>query len=167
MCKKQTRQLSRFLRPFPAETKAIVLWLRNFIWDLQPNSNELIYDNNNALAIGWSPTDKVGHTFCFIAVSRLHNSVHFGFYCSNVTALSAKWGEGNPYRYIRVSKPDGLPKEELSILLAAAYEASLSRVRGHDQLVYGQTITKSAFMRARRASRSRSGNGGFGPRQAA
>jgi hypothetical protein len=165
MCKKQTRQLSRFLRPFPAETRETVLWLRDFIWDLQPNSNELIYDNNNALAIGWSPTDKVGHTFCFIAVSRLYNSVHFGLYGGNATGLRARWGEGNPYRYIRVNNPESLPKEEVSVLLAEAYNASLSRVRGHDQLVYGQTITKCAFMTARR-SKPR-GRGSFGPRQAA
>ena len=167
MCKKQKRQLSRFLRPFPLETREIVLWLRDLIWDLHPDSNELIYDNNNALAIGWSPTDKVGHTFCFIAVSHQHNSVHFGFYGGNATGLRAKWGEGNPYRYIRVSSKEGLPKEELRILLTEAYDASLSRVRGHDQIVHGQTITKCPHMKVRR-SRLRGGSGGsFGPRQAA
>ena len=43
-------------------------------------TNELIYDNYNALAFGWSPTDRVGHTFCSIAVGRTTKKIHFGFY---------------------------------------------------------------------------------------
>ena len=35
------------------------MWLRDFAWDLCPKTNELIYDNYNAVAFGWSPTDKV------------------------------------------------------------------------------------------------------------
>ena len=55
MSKEQTRELLDFLKPFPPSTLEIPLWLRDFIWDLYPATNELIYDNYNALAIGWSP----------------------------------------------------------------------------------------------------------------
>jgi len=34
--------------------------LREFVWDLYPDSNELIYDNYNAVAFGWTPTEKMG-----------------------------------------------------------------------------------------------------------
>jgi hypothetical protein len=47
---------------------------------LYPDSNELIYDNYNAPAVGWSPTDRVGHTFCSIAIGRTSKNIHFGFY---------------------------------------------------------------------------------------
>src|SRR5262245_2758025 len=80
MSKEQTKDLLKFLRPFTEEITERVLWLRQFIWDLYPQTNELIYDNYNAIAVGWSPTDKVGHTFCSIAVGRTSNNVHFGFY---------------------------------------------------------------------------------------
>jgi hypothetical protein len=56
MSKEQTEELLKFLKPFPPSTLEITLRLREFVWDLYPESNELIYDNYNALAIGWSPT---------------------------------------------------------------------------------------------------------------
>ena len=80
MSKEQTKDLLKFLKPFNKEIIERALWLREFIWDLYPQTNELIYDNYNALAVGWSPTDRVGHTFCSIAVGRTSNNVHFGFY---------------------------------------------------------------------------------------
>jgi hypothetical protein len=80
MSKEQTKDLLKFLKPFSAEIQDIVLSLREYVWDMYPQTNELIYDNYNALAFGWSPTDRVGHTFCSIAVGRTSNNIHFGFY---------------------------------------------------------------------------------------
>src|SRR4051794_12292179 len=80
MAKKDVSDLLKFISPFSPETQDIVLWLRDFVWDLYPNTNELIYDNYNAVAFGWSPTDRVGHTFCSIAIGRTSNNIHFGFY---------------------------------------------------------------------------------------
>ena len=68
MSKAQTKDLVKFLKPFPKVVQKTVLMLRDFGWGLYAQTNELIYDNYNAVAIGWSPTDKVGHTFCSIAV---------------------------------------------------------------------------------------------------
>ena len=68
MSKEEKKDLSKFLQSFSEEKKEIAMWLREFVWDLYPTTNELIYDNYNALAFGWSPTEKLGHTFCSIAV---------------------------------------------------------------------------------------------------
>lgn len=70
MAKEDTKDLMRFLKPFGGDITELVLWLRSFVWDMYPQTNELIYDNYNAVAFGWSPTEKVGHTFCSIAVGR-------------------------------------------------------------------------------------------------
>ena len=83
MGKDQTTDLLKFLTPFGDEISELVLWLRVFVWDLYPKTNELIYDNYNALAFGWSPTDKVGHTFCSISIFRTNKNIHFGFYWGN------------------------------------------------------------------------------------
>src|SRR5947208_9939474 len=77
MSKEQTNDLLKFLKPFEKEITENVLWLREFVWDLYPQSNELIYDNYNALAIGFSPSDKTGDAFCHIAVYSKH--ANFGF----------------------------------------------------------------------------------------
>ena len=74
MSKEQAKELLKFLDPFSNEVIELVMWLREFTWDLYPQANELIYDNYNAVAFGWSPTDRVGHTFCSVAVN--HYQIH-------------------------------------------------------------------------------------------
>ncbi|MDP4151652.1 MAG: hypothetical protein Q8927_05590 [Bacteroidota bacterium] len=146
MPKEQIKDLNKFLKPFPAETREIAHWLREFVWDLYPQTNELIYDNYNALAIGWSPTDRVGHTFCSIAVGRTpkHN-VHFGFYWGSEISDPEKRliGQGKQYRYLLVGSIKTFPKTYIKRLLKEAYANSLGKVRDMDQIRKGLTITKS------------------------
>lgn len=47
MSKEQTKDLLKFLEPFPDEIQETALWLRDFVWELYPKANELIYDNYN------------------------------------------------------------------------------------------------------------------------
>ena len=145
MSKEQTKDLLKFLSPFPDETKEIALWLREFIWDLYPNTNELIYDNYNALAFGWSPTDRLGHTFCSIAVGRSTNNVHFGFYWGSEISDPDKilLGQGNQYRYILVKSKNDFPKTYIKKLLKEAYANSLAKVKDEKQILNGLTIVKS------------------------
>jgi hypothetical protein len=145
MSKEQTKDLLKFLSPFPEEIKEIALWLREFVWNLYPNCNELIYDNYNALAFGWSPTDRVGHTFCSIAVGRSTNNVHFGFYWGSEISDPDKilLGQGNQYRYILVKSKSDFPKAYIKKLLKEAYANSLAKVKDKKQIMAGATLTKS------------------------
>ena len=77
MGKNDNRDLLKFLEPFPPETRDIALWLRDLVWDLYPSCDELIYDNYNFLAFGWTPTGRMGDVFCNIAVGM--RGVIFGF----------------------------------------------------------------------------------------
>ena len=145
MSKEQTKDLLKFLSPFPEEAKEMALWLREFVWDLYPNANELIYDNYNALAFGWSLTDRLGHTFCSIAVGRSTNNVHFGFYWGSEISDPDKilLGQGNQYRYILVKSKNDFPKTYIKKLLTEAYANSFAKVKDKKQIVEGVTITKS------------------------
>ncbi len=145
MGKEETSDLLHFLEPFPEAIRDLALWLRSFIWDLYPQTNELIYDNYNALAIGWSPTDRVGHIFCSIAVGRTSNNVHFGFYWGAQIADPEKklLGQGKQYRYILVKEKSGFPETYIKKLMKEAYQLSLSKVKDPSQLMQGATITKS------------------------
>ena len=145
MSKDQTKDLLKFLKPFDAEINELVFWLREFVWDLYPKTNELIYDNYNAVAFGWSPTDKVGHTFCSIAVGRTSKNIHFGFYWGSEIADPEKLliGNGNQYRYILVKDKRSFPKIYIKKLLREAYANSLAKVKDPKQLMQGATITKS------------------------
>ncbi len=154
MSKSETKDLLKFLKPFPDQTE-IVLWLRKFVWDLYPKTNELIYDNYNALAFGWSPTDKVGHTFCSIAVGRTSKNIHFGFYWGSELSDPEKLliGEGNQYRYILVKGKKEFPKGYINKLVKEAYANSLAKIKDPQQIKEGLTIVKSisAVKRSKKA----------------
>lgn len=145
MSKDQTKDLLKFLKPFPKEIQETALWLRGFAWDLYPQCNELIYDNYNAVAVGWSPTDRVGHTFCSIAVGRTSYNIHFGFYWGSELSDPEKLllGEGNQYRYILVPDKKKFPKAYIKKLVKEAYANSMAKVKDKKQIRHGQTIVKS------------------------
>ena len=146
MSKEQIKDLVKFLKPFPDEKKEIALWLRDFVWDLYPESNEIIYDNYNALAFGWTISDKVSDLFCNIAVGRSSHNVHFGFYWGSKIADPKKilLGKGNQYRYILVENQKNFPAAYIKRLMKDAYAFSLGKIKVDKKLVsMGQTITKS------------------------
>ena len=145
MSKEQTKDLLKFIKPFGDDITELVMWLREFVWDIYPQTNELIYDNYNAVAFGWSPTDKVGHTFCSIAIGRTSTNVHFGFYWGAELSDPDKilLGQGNQYRYILVTDKEKFPKTYIKKLLNEAYTNSLAKVKDTKQILNGQTITKS------------------------
>jgi len=151
MSKEETRDLLKFLAPFSEEIQALALWLREFVWDLYPDANELIYDNYNALAFGWSTSDKLGDTFCSIAVWG-NKYVHFGFYWGSKIADPRKMllGNGKQYRYVKVSTKRDFPKVYIKKLLKEAYSYSLVKINlptpadaNRTPILKGATITKS------------------------
>ena len=151
MSKDQIKDLLFFLQPFDTAIQDIVFWLRAFVWDLYPKTNELIYDNYNAVAFGWSPTDRAGHTFCSIAIGRTSKNIHFGFYWGTEIADPKKilLGNGNQYRYILVKDKKDFPKTYMKQLLKEAFANSLAKVKDKKQLMEGATITKSISVKKR------------------
>jgi hypothetical protein len=145
MAREDKSDLLKFLKPFPAEIRETAFWLRDFVCELYPKTNELIYDNYNALAFGWSPTDRVGHTFCSIAVGRTSHNIHFGFYWGSQIADPEKklLGNGNQYRYILVKDQNEFPKTYIKKLLREAFANSLAKVKDPKQLMEGKTFVKS------------------------
>lgn len=143
MPKEEVQDLMKFILPYPDQVKAAALWLREFVWNLYPETNELIYDNYNAVAFGWSLTDKAGDVFCSIAVCSDH--VNFGFNRGVDIADPDKilLGNGNQYRYIRVREKDDFPEEYIRQLLEAACQNSIARMKPVKKEIKGATIVKS------------------------
>jgi len=143
MGKADTGELEKFLKPFSAEIINIALWLREFVWDQYPYSNELIYDNYNAVAFGWSHTDRLSHVFCSVAVFEKY--LHFGFYWGSEIADPEKklLGKGNQYRYIKLDNKNEFPVKYMKKLIEEAYANSLAKVKDKAQIIKGQTIVKS------------------------
>lgn len=153
-----TKSLKKFLSVFPAELQQTALWLREFVWKLYPQSNELIYDNYNALAFGWSPTERQGHVFCSIAIGRTSHNIHFGFYWGSEISDPEKklLGEGNQYRYVLVKDKSDFPRTYITKLVKEAYANSLAKVKNKTELVKGRTIVKSISEKKRGEPRKKS-----------
>ena len=158
MSKDDTKDLLKFLTPFSNEIQETALWLREFVWDLYPDANELIYDNYNALAFGWSPSGKLGDAFCSVAVWG-NKYVHFGFYWGSKISDPEKklLGNGNQYRYIKVKTKNDFPKAYIKKLLKEAYAYSLAKMElaaparaDKKQSLKGTTTTKSSLLIKRR-----------------
>jgi len=145
MPKETIKDLLKFLKPFPKEVQQRALWLREFVWDNYPECNELIYDNYNAVAWGWSISDKLGDTFCNIAVGRSSHNVHFGFFWGSKIADPEKKliGQGNQYRYLLVTDIKKFPKTYIKKLLKEAYAFSFAKMKKGIKPVQGSTIVKS------------------------
>ena len=145
MGKEHSKDLLKCLTPFPDDIKERALWLREWVWDQYPHTNELIYDNYNAVAFGWSPTDRVGHIFCNIAVGRSSGNVHFGFYWGSEISDPDKIliGAGKQYRYILVNDIKKFPKAYIKKLVKEAFANSLAKVKDRSQMMTGKTILKS------------------------
>jgi len=143
MGKNDTSDLLKFMLPYRDSVKAAALWLRSFVWDLYPDANELIYDNYNSVAFGWSPTDKAGDVFCSMALFTDH--LNFGFNRGSELPDQQKLllGDGSLYRYIKVYDKDDFPEEYIIHMLEMAYENSLSRLKPQKKTFKGGTIVKS------------------------
>jgi Bacteriocin-protection, YdeI or OmpD-Associated/Domain of unknown function (DU1801) len=150
MAKKDSQDLLKFLQEFPPASREIALWLRDFVWDMYPECNELIYDNYNFLAFGWAPTDRMSDVFCSIAVGT--RGVIFGF--TRGVDLSDPenklTGGGNQFRSLRVPDVKTFPGAYVEKLVKHAYENSISRLKGRPQTSNGASIVKSISPTRRR-----------------
>ncbi len=149
---KESKELLKFLTPFSDEVKEVALWLREFVWDLYPESNELIYDNYNALAFGFSLTDTAGDAFCSIAV--FSKWVNFGFNRGSEIADADKIlvGNGSLYRYIKVADKKSFPVKPIKKLLQLAHVNAQARLKVGKKTIHGETIVKMQLQKKRRPS---------------
>jgi len=142
MGKETVHDLVKFLLPYPDKVKAAALWLREFVWDLYPESNELIYVDALSVAIGFSPSDRAGDKFCSIAVHNNH--VNFGLNKGSAIADPNKILSGTGiYRFIRVTNVEDFPAGYIKKMLAEAYHNSVGGLKTTKQRITGQTIVKS------------------------
>lgn len=155
MGKKDHDDLKRFLAEFPEESQRTALALRDFVWDLFPACNELIYDNYNFLAFGWSPNDKTGDAFCSIAVGMKGVGLVFirGVEIADPEKLLT--GTGNQVRSFHVEDMAAFPSEYMRGLLVRAFENSVELLKGRPQMPHGKTIVKSISEKMRRPGMKR------------
>jgi len=156
MPKEELTDLLSFLEPFPPDVQEKVLWLRDFVWDRYPQCNELIYDNYNNVAVGWSPTEKAGQVFCTIAIMRPYGKIHFGFYWGAQIRDPENLliGDGKQYRYMRIENLVAFPENYIAELLKDAYQVSMDKVKNPKDIAHGKTIVKAVSEKKRESKKA-------------
>ena len=151
MAKGDRSEVNRFLEAFEPSIRKTALKLRDLLWDLYPECNELIYDGPAALAFGWTRSGRTGDTFCSIAIYN-NEGVLFGFLkgseLSDPEGLLE--GGGKHYRYIRVKNFSSFPQKYACELLSQAYKNALANSKDLDNAPSGQTVVKSVSQKKRR-----------------
>lgn len=140
---KPNPQLTEFLKPYDKAIQKLTFQLRDFITDLVPQANELIWDNYNAVAIAYSKSEKLKDAFCHIAVYAGH--VNFGFNRgAELTKTSIQLnGNGKLIRHISVKDFQSFPKQEIQTMIWEA--VGISEIR-NDALIDLDLTPKSIVM---------------------
>ncbi len=121
---KANPNLQAFLKPYDRSIRELALQLRAFILESVPETNELIWDNYNAVAIAYSKSEQLRDAFCHIAVYTKH--VNFGF--NRGAELSKDYvtleGKGKLIRHLKVVDFDTFPRTQVQKLLCEAVARS-------------------------------------------
>ncbi|PWL39896.1 hypothetical protein DKG77_03435 [Flagellimonas aquimarina] len=140
---KPNPEFKKIIAPYNEEIQKLTLDLRNFITDLVPEANELIWDNYNAVAIAYSKSEKLKDAFCHISVYSKH--INFGFNRgAELTSRTLKLeGKGKLIRHLSVKDMKSFPKDEMEALIWEAVEVSEKR---NKELLEKNEKTKSIVM---------------------
>ena len=114
-------QLDGFLAKFSPDVRAVATAALTKMRHRVPGSLELVYDNYNALAIGFSPSERASEAIFSIAVYPRWVSLFFlqsGTELSDPTGLLQ--GSGSKVRHIVLASAGDLDKKEVQALIKDA-----------------------------------------------
>jgi hypothetical protein len=114
------RQLDRFLDAFSPEVAGLARMTLAKLRKRLPHANELVYDNYNALAIGFAPTERASDGIFSIAIYPRHINFFFlqGATLPDVDGLLK--GEGSVVRHIRLDDEKTLDRTDVKAMMATA-----------------------------------------------
>lgn len=114
--------------------------LREFVLDIYPDSNELLY-HTHALTAGFSITDRLTETFCVLPIytNHLNLGLNKGTLLPDPHKLLK--GTGNLMRHIPVAKREDYRNNPVRDLLTAAIDLAIIDMDKPSQLK-GQTISR-------------------------
>ena len=152
------RQLARFMARFDPKIAALARTARAKMRKRLPRAVEMVYDNYNALVIGFGPTERASEAIVSIVVYPRWVSVCFIQGAHLPDPQGVLEGGGNQVRHIRLD--DGaavLDTPAIRALLSEALEFSGEPFDGKGRLVIKAISAKQRPRRAGKTYRSRLG----------
>ncbi len=114
------RQLESFIGKYSPEIGKLARAIRARMRSLYPKALELVYDNYNALAIGYSPTEKTSEAIFSIALFPRWVSLFFLQGAGLPDPEKRLKGSGNVAKHVVLPSPESLDDPALRTLMADA-----------------------------------------------
>jgi hypothetical protein len=149
------RQLGTFLAKYDPEIAATARAARARLRKRMPTAHELVYDNYNALVIGYCPTERPSDAILSIVLNPRYVSICFiqGKHLPDPTRVLR--GSGNQVRTIRLEGAHTLDEPAVRDLVDAAIEHGVNLpVTGRGRLII-RSISKKQRPRRPPATRKK------------
>jgi hypothetical protein len=134
--------LAKFTPEIEAKAGAIIARMRARL----PGAVIPVYDNYNALAVGFGPTDRVSDVILSVAVMPRRVLLYFMYGASLPDPGGLLQGSGNQGRHIPLESPDRLDDPAVEAMIATALEAAKKPI---DPVAIGGVVIKSISARQR------------------
>jgi hypothetical protein len=143
------KQLDRFLDAFVPEVAEIARKALAKLRKRLPHAIELVYDNYDALACGFSPTERASDGVFSVAVYPQHANFFFLQGAKLADPDGILQGEGSRVRHLRLENEKTLDRADVKAMMATAIK--IAKVPFDDKTEYKLIIKSvSAKQRPRR-----------------
>jgi hypothetical protein len=138
------KQLADFLGKFDPMVAALARGTLSKLRNRLPGAFELVYDNYNALAIAFSPTDTSSAAVFSIAVYPRWVSLFFSQGARLRDPNSMLKGSGNQMRHIVLANSDDIQRPEVEALISEALKLAGNPIdaRGRRRLIIKSIAAK-------------------------
>jgi len=145
------RQVASFIAKFDPAVARLVRQARSKLRRRYPTALELVYDNYNALAIGYGPNERTSEVFVSLAAFARGVTLYFTQGRKVADPKHLLHGNGNQGRFVRLERAEQLDDPDIVALLTSAVALGKTPL---PSTVKGKTIVKSisATQRPRRPS---------------
>src|ERR1700744_3902568 len=152
--KSAERQLDDFLNAFTPEIAELARRILAKLRKRLPHAMELVYDNYNALAIGFAPSERASEGIFSIAIYPRHINFFFLQGAKLPDPDGLLQGEGSVVRHIRLEDEKTLDRADVKAMMATAM--TMAEVPFDKKAEYKLIIKSvSAKQRPRRPSPAR------------
>jgi hypothetical protein len=140
------KQVASFVAKFDPQVGKVVRSCRSALRAWLPTARELVYDNYNFLAIGYSPSERTSDTIVSLAAAKSGVALSFYRGASLPDPDRILLGCGSQNRFVRLEGAATLSRPEVQALLRCAIEQSKSPLPSSGR---GKTIIKSVSSKQR------------------
>ena len=140
------QQLAAFIAKFDPAIGRLVRAARAALRQRLPTAIELVYDNYNALAIGFATTERTSDVIVSLAVYARGVNLYFLYGARLPDPHRLLQGGGNQGRFIRLERAATLEEPSIEALLRAAVRLARSPLPSSGR---GRTIIRSVSRRQR------------------